>query len=351
MHTVADITITAQEHPDGSVKSVVIQGTLPEPITWDLPTPWSTTFRVARGRVIREVTSDEAEVCIGSLTWRIELCLVAGDGQVGIRAAVECDSQNIRLILPFALGFQTPEDRAWYEIPYGIIERPSYIPMEGVHTAPDGTWPSVHWAAAVNEDDGYTCAVSNRGVPAYRFTGGTMELSLLRSPRLLTWAARSLEQNRQINPLITDSTLQTYELAFMSGAGTVAGNRLVHRGYELNTDPTAVLMAGPEIDAVRPRTAGPDKPRLGPRHSFLSDPGENVMVTAFKLAEDSSGDLVMRLAEVYGQPAAAPVPTFFTGEANEVGPMEDAAKPIGDTLEFGPFQIRTLRGSDGTSSA
>ncbi|MFW6146067.1 MAG: glycosyl hydrolase-related protein [Planctomycetota bacterium] len=340
LNAVADVSAQAYAHADGTARMLVIRGSLPERRVWDLPAAWSQVVQNSRGGKIRDLTADEVEVVIDALRWEIQLRLIDGDGAVGIRAAVDCDSRNIRLRLPFVLGFTTAGDRAVYEIPYGILERPSYTPLEGTHTNPGGTWPAVHWAAAVNAEDDYTCAILNRGVAAYRFAGGVMDLTLLRSPRLSVWNPRPLEVNRRTDPLATDAGEQVFELAFTSGAGDVAANRLVRRGWAFNSTPTAVALAGAEIDALRRRTAGAE--RLAGAHSFLAGGADNVLITAIKQAEDGD-DVVLRLVEAYGRAAEIPAPSVFGAPTCEVSALEDDPRPAGKTLRFRPFEIKTLR--------
>lgn len=342
LHDVAEVKVDAFEHPSGRVRKLVIRGTLRERLDWDLPEQWTYPLGLSRGKALRELSSEEVEVCIDRLEWSHEMWLVDGSDTIRMRTRLDCDSQNVRLVMPLALGFQTPQDRAIYEIPYGMLERPSYEPKDGVHCCPDGTWPAVHWAAAVNADENYTCAVLNRGAPAHRFSRGVMEVALLRSPRLNVWRGMPHEVNRASNTQAMDAEPHAVELAFTSGPGGIEDNRLVHRGYEFNTFPTAIAVTDPVTEmAGRSAEDAPRPQSLSAQQSFAADPVGNVLITALKQAEDSDR-IVMRLAEVYGR-SETRVPAAAIGEDLAVAsPMEDDPRPAPAELVFGPFEIKTV---------
>lgn len=77
-----------------------------------------------------------------------------------------------------------------------------------------------------------------------------------------------------------------------------------------------------------------------------------VVVTAVKLADDGSGDVVVRFHEAHGGRAKATLTVGFAFDAVEVvdlleRPMDDAAAPEwdGDRIQLAlrPFELRTLR--------
>ncbi len=73
----------------------------------------------------------------------------------------------------------------------------------------------------------------------------------------------------------------------------------------------------------------------------------DVFVEAVKLAEDGSGDVVVRLYEPRGaRTTAAVTPNFETTGASEVDLLERPIDPVawdGHRLAVRPFQIVTLR--------
>jgi alpha-mannosidase len=78
----------------------------------------------------------------------------------------------------------------------------------------------------------------------------------------------------------------------------------------------------------------------------MSDPG--VVVEAVKLADDGSGDVVVRLYEALGQRTRATVTAGFDcGSMAETDLLErpvTARALSGDRLDLRPFQLVTLRG-------
>ncbi len=344
LNRIATIDIAAFESVENAatprVRKVVINGRLPKPHIWDLPVPWEYGIFSATGKKFRDLGSDEVDVGIHTLEWTQELWLYEGSDRIELRFSVQCDSENIRLFVPFHFGFETPEDRALYEIPYGILERQSYRPKDGVHCNPDGTWPAVHWAAAENRSGGYTCAVLNRGIPAYRFHKGIMEVTLLRSPRIGVFF-KSRDKWKHYDPLLKDTGLNVFDLAFTSGAGGVAANRLVHKGYEFNTEFPAVSLAGWERNMMRERFQAKGLPALPPEHSFLSNAAKNVIMAAVKRSEDGSG-FVVRMNEAYGISAADHLNSVGSDELRELDPMEETCLQSGPKLTFRPFEIKTV---------
>ncbi|MBM4163983.1 MAG: hypothetical protein FJ222_06030 [Lentisphaerae bacterium] len=334
-------TMTVRSYT-GAFQRLVIQGTLPKRLEWELPRDWRSDVCKANLCKIRDLTAAEVEVLIDSLSWTTELSLYPGSNRIDIRTTIACDSQNVRLLVPFPFGFTTPQDRAWYEIPYGMIERPSYRPKAGVHCNPDGVWPAVHWAAAVNRQDNYTCALLNKGIAAHRFKDGVMEVALQRSPRLRVWNARSLECNRLTDPSAKDAGLQVHEYAFLSGPGDVAANRLTHQGYEFNSVFPSVVLQSAEIARLRQGR----KPTLPARHSFLQNSAPNVIIPVVKRAEDSD-DLVLRMTEVYGVAAADALIGPCGGRASAVSPLENEPLAQDAPLQFRPFEIKTVTISKG----
>ena len=335
----AEMTVEAHTGP---YSRLTIRGKLLEPIIWQLPPDWRKEIYLGSGRKMRDLTAAEALVCINSLDWTHEIYLHPASDRLDIRTSLNCDSENVRLHVPFDLGFGTCEDRAWYEIPYGMIERPSYRPMDGTHNNPDGVWPAVHWLAAVNEAKGYTCALLNRGIPAHRFIRGTMELHLHRSGRIGLWRAQTLQQNRTMNPLAKDGEMQVYEYAFVSGKGDVAANRLVHQGYEFNSVfPAIVARVRGGLSAS---VAGPGNSVLPSSHSFLSNSADNVIIPVIKRSEGDEG-LVLRLTEVYGT-AAIDTLSGIVAAVALTGPMEEAAGDAATEISFRPFEIITVRSKE-----
>lgn len=313
---------------NGAYQKIVITGKLTKPMKWELPEKWSCGVSIGGGARVRELNQDEVYCGINHLEWRQEIALFPGSHRVDFRIAIVADTENIRLITRLPLGFKTERGRAWYDIPYGTMEREAYEPVVGAHLSPDGVWPTIHWAGVFNREADYTCGFLNRGIPGQRFHEGSWEIHLHRSGRLMPWSARSLEVNRSLNPLGKDIGEQVYEYAFTSGKGDVAANQLAHQGYAYNSLFTAVAPYERGIAS------------LPSKHSFFGNKANNVVASVIKTAEDTD-DLIVRMHEVYGAPAKDSLEKVDL--IAETSPMEDEDKPVGDGLKFRPHEIKTVR--------
>jgi alpha-mannosidase len=85
-----------------------------------------------------------------------------------------------------------------------------------------------------------------------------------------------------------------------------------------------------------------------PLLSLVSTPADAVVVEAVKLADDRSGDVVVRVYEALGGRATATLsPDFAVTGASETDLLERDLEPdalgSGLTLRLRPFQIATIR--------
>jgi len=325
LNEIAEVSV---ELFDGPYQKIVITGELAEPIVWDLPEKWSRDIWISGGKRMRLLEQDEVYCGINHFVWRQEITLNEGSGRVDFRTVIDSDTENIRVITHFPLGFKTQMGRAWYDIPYGSIERESYKPLDGTHLAPDGIWPTIHWAGVENKSDAYTVGFLNRGVPGQRFNDGAFEIHLLRSGRLLPWSSRPLEVNRFGNPLGKDIGEQVLEYALTVTPGDFLASRLPQGGYEFNAQFPAIL------------TSKCGKGGLPTRHSFFSNESESVIASIIKTAEQSD-DLIIRMHEAYGR--AATDSLVGVTPIAETSPMEDYDTLIESALSFRPHEIKTVR--------
>jgi hypothetical protein len=342
LNQIADMQVQAfaGQGSHAGIKLLEIRGTLPTPLNWDLPDDWSQPISFSSGHLLRHMRPHEVSVRINALRWRTEIILQEGSERIDLRCHLDCDSRNARLFIPFHFGFTTPENRAIFEIPYGMIERPGYEPKNGVHCNPDGTWPAIHWVAAENKDDDYCCAVLNRGIIAHRFIDGSMEVSLLRSPRLSLSSDLQPDESDGYDPLAKDAGAHCYELAFTSGPGGIAANRLVHQGYVFNSLFPAIPLSSAKVRFLRKHRLAAKAGHQEASHSYLGNSADNVVIAAVKRAEDGSGE-VPRLHEAYGRYVTDQI--FGTGkDLIACNPLEEPIPEV-PPLDFRPFEIKTLR--------
>jgi alpha-mannosidase len=125
----------------------------------------------------------------------------------------------------------------------------------------------------------------------------------------------------------TDQGVHVVNHALVVGAGI---GEAIEEGYRINLPERVVTGA----DGVEP---------------IVAVDNDNVVVEAVKLADDQSGDVVVRLYESTGGRSRATItPSFVVGAASEVDLLERhladrELKDNGVAFELRPFQILTLR--------
>ena len=253
------------------------------------------------------------------------LTLSAGDPGLRIRTATDWHEREKFLKAGFDLDVQSPRSTA--EIQFGHLERPTHVNTSWDHARFE---VSAHRWVQVAEA-GYGVAVLTDATYGYdastaaREGGGTtttLRVSLLRAPLSPDPEA---DQGHHI---------QTYTL--LPGAdiaGTIAG------AYALNLPPTVVVGA-----------AGPGTVPAG---AFVDTDGDAVVVEAVKLADDRSGDVVVRLYESLGGHARTTLHAGFGVASAESEDLLEQPLPGASALEVGadssvalslrPFQVLTVR--------
>jgi alpha-mannosidase len=250
----------------------------------------------------------------------IRLC--AGSRRVDV--VTEVDWHEVEKILKAAFPIDVRADRSTAEIQFGHVHR-------AIHT--NTGWDAARFEVYAHRwmhvaETGYGVAVLNDSTYGYdvgratREDGGTtttVRLSLVRAPRCPDPYA--------------DQGPHRFTYALMPGA-TIGD--AVAEGYSLNLPPR---VTGPASEASSTAAL-----------ITVDDPA--VVVEAVKLADDRSGDVVVRLYESVGGRATATVtPGFAAVSATVVDllerPLPDAAVVAGDggtvTVPMRPFQVRTLR--------
>jgi alpha-mannosidase len=263
------------------------------------------TIRVARSfgssRVVQDIT-------------------VAPDTRrVDVRTEVDWQEREKFLKAAFPLDVHT--DRAAYETQFGHIYRPTHE---------NTSWDAAKFEVCAHRwvhlaEPGYGVAVVNDSTYGHdlrqeaRLGGGTttmLRLSLLRAPR-----APDPE---------TDQGRHTLRYALVPGAGIADA---IREGYAINLPQRRVAGSAPVPPLVR------------------LEGSEAVVVEAVKLADDRSGDVVVRLYESLGGRASARLlPAFDVAAVTETDLLEreiepDAATAVADGVELRlrPFQVVTLR--------
>ena len=252
---------------------------------------------------------------IGSSTITQWLSVRADDPVLDV--VTEIDWAERQKLLKLAFPLDVHADRATSEIQFGHLHRP-------IHT--NTSWDAARFETCAHRwvhvgEPGYGIAVANDATYGHdvrrttRPGGGTtttVRLSLLRAP---LFPDPHADQGRH-----------RFAVALRVGA-TIAD--AVAEGYRLN------------LPLRRVRGAHPVEPLL-----TVSDPA--IVVEAVKLAEDGSGDVVVRLYEAFGSRASAQLTTGFSHTAVVETDLLERALPVpvclrGTRLALRPFQLVTLR--------
>lgn len=283
---------------------------------WDLDGFYRNTVTDLSGTVSPAANSAEVRVHTGDSTITQRIVLRPGANQVEIET--EVDWHEREKVLKLAVDADVHTDHARYETQFGHVTRPTHE---------NTTWDAARFEVCAHRwvhvsDASYGVAVANDATYGHdvsrhpREGGGTfsrVRLTLLRAPRYP-------------DPE-TDQGVHRFTCAIVPGA-TVKD--AIAAGYHLNLPERWV-------------DGGPVDP--------LFDVVGNGYVEAVKLAEDRSGDVILRLYEPLGARAKVSVtPSFEATSADEVDLLEqpvphDAVRDAGRTvmLELRPFQIVTLR--------
>ncbi|MFE3456501.1 alpha-mannosidase [Nocardiopsis aegyptia] len=264
----------------------------------------------------------------GSSTVEQHLSLGPGERRLDVATAVDWHEREKFLKAAFPVDVRA--DEAACEIQFGHVRRPT-------HT--NTSWDAARFEVCAHRwvhvgEPGYGVAVVNdctyghdvtRDVREDGGTTTTVRLSLLRAPRFP-------------DPE-TDQGLHRFHYALVPGA---AIQDAVREGYRINLPPREVPGAATVEPLVR-----------------VDDPG--VVVESVKLADDRSGDVVVRLYEARGGRARVAVrPGFPVRGVRAVNLLEEEFEdaPVLDTavesegagsgggpvaLTLRPFQIVTLR--------
>jgi alpha-mannosidase len=256
---------------------------------------------------------------VGSSSITQRLTLDAGARSLGISTTVDWQEREKMLKIAFPLDVRA--DRSASETQFGHVFRPT-------HT--NTSWEAAKFEICAHRwihvsEPGYGVAISNASsyghdvTRAVRDDGGTtttVRTSLLRSARFPDPEA--------------DRGEHTLELSIRPGAAIADA---VEEGYRTNLRPRFVT-GGHAVDPV----------------VFVSNPA--IVVEAVKLAEDGSGDVIVRLYESLGERSVALVkPGFDARRATATDLLERATDAPGVTVKddstaslvLRPFQLVTLR--------
>jgi alpha-mannosidase len=197
-------------------------------------------------------------------------------------------------------------DTAWFEIPYGAVERPASGDEE-----PGQRW--VDLTGPIDGDDGtFGLAVLNDSKYGFDVVDGEIGVTAVRSPIYAHHEPRVPQPGVRFQ--FQDMGVQRFSLSLLPHRGTWADGDLARAASELNQRPTLLM-----------ESAHPG--RLPPSASYASVTPENLVLGAVKVAEDGD-DLVVRVVETAGRSVRGVVDLPLWQRRFEI--------------EIAPFEIRTF---------
>ncbi len=324
-----DGTVTATVDATGRVTSVVRDGRETVPpgaaanvlqLHRDTPTQWDAwdvdehhrrSVRDLAGTATAGDGAVEVTYAFGASTAHQTITLVDGSVQI----VTEVDWHERQKLLKLAFPLDVHAERATSEIQFGHVHRPTHVNTSWdaarfetcahrwVHVGETG------WGVAIANDSTYGHDIG-RTTRADGGTTTTVRLSLLRAP---LFPDPSADQGRH-----------AFTVALRPGA-TIPD--AVAEGYRLNLPP---------------------RPAPGPIEPLVTVDHPAVVVEAVKLAEDGSGDVVVRLYEAWGGRATARVTAGFEHRGVVETDLHERPLPApvaldGEVLRLRPFRIATLR--------
>ncbi|MFI6599514.1 alpha-mannosidase [Nonomuraea sp. NPDC050536] len=253
---------------------------------------------------------------------RVTQTVTVRAGSPSIEIATEIDWHERQKILKAAFPLDVHADRSAAEIQYGHVHRPT-------HT--NTSWDAARFEISCHRwihvgEPGYGVAIANDATYGHDVTRTTRQ-----DCGTTTTARLSLVRAPQSPDPEADQGRHRMTYALVPGASIAEA---VDAGYALNL-PARVVSGG----------AGPVPEPL------VSLDGRAARIEAVKLADDASGDVVVRVYESLGGRAATRLRASFP--ITEVTVTDLLERPLGETLAadadgsvpigLRPFQILTLR--------
>ncbi|MBD2775044.1 alpha-mannosidase [Iningainema tapete] len=222
-------------------------------------------FVQSRVRVVRQ---------LGNSEFRQDYILQARSQLLKI--ATKVDWQERQVLVKAAFPLNVEAEFASYEIPCGVIRRPTQpqTPRE------KAKWevPALRWADLTGHQ--YGVSLLNDCKYGYDSQPNQLRLTLLRSPN---WPDPQ-----------ADRGIHEFTYALYSHVGGWESAHTVRRGYELNI-PLQVLLVTQQQEQ--------DHKFLSPVGSFFDLGAENLILMAFKQAEDNQQEWILRCYECHGASA------------------------------------------------
>ncbi|NJD58327.1 MAG: alpha-mannosidase [Anaerolineales bacterium] len=238
------------------------------------------------------------------------ISLESGKRVIKFETAVDWQESHKLLKVAFPVNFHANE--AIHEIQFGHIRRPNH--RSRPFDADRFEVCNHKWSALAEENRGI--AILNDSKYGINVLGNIMNLTLLKSALAP-------------DPL-ADKGHQTFTYALYSWNGSFGESEVVKEAYELNNPISQLPGAAGEVSCFKLDVS-------------------NVILETVKLAEDGSGDLILRLYECKrNHTRCSLVTTLPVQDATQTDMLERFQSTCDITqgkieLEFHPFEIKTLR--------
>ena len=193
--------------------------------------------------------------------------LTAGEKTLDVRANLDWHEQH--KMLKIAYETAAKDAKAYYEIPFGVIERPADGEEE----------PGQRWVATANDAEGYALVNDNKYSASVE--DGTLLLTAIRSP---LYGDHGRERNAECR--YTDQGEHHFRYVFTEMKKD-EWSPLIRMGRMLNT-PTTVILENNHHGTLSDRFRG------------IACSAQNVQISAIKRSEDGKGT-VLRLYESEGR--------------------------------------------------
>lgn len=230
-----------------------------------------------------------------------------------IEFETEVDWKELHRLLKVGFPVDVYAENAINEMQFGYVERPTH--RSRLYDKERFEVCNHRYSAL--RDGSHGAAIMNDCKYGISVNGNSMELTLLRSGAC--------------PDLRTDNRVHNFTYAFTAWEGDFTSSDVVKQAYEVGIRPSVV--SGGALDA-----------------SYLSVDNDNIIIDTVKLAEDESGDIIVRLYEskkaavtTKFRPAFAADFKAFSCDMLENKQEELAVENGAVELTFRAFEIKTIR--------
>ena len=272
----------------------------------------------------------------GPLRWRVRVVRLLGQSVFTQDYVLEVDSPLLKVesqvdwreehvLVKANFPLTLSSDFATYEIPFAAIERPtrSEVPAEAAKWEVCG----LRWADLTDQSQNYGVSLLNNCKYGYDSRGDNLRISLLRSP---TWPDPQCDLGLHKFTYAIYPHPESWEIA-----------DTVHFGYELNLGLRAVAVEEQSQVMINDLRS-----RLKTAVQFINLAEKNLIVTAFKQAENSSESWILRCYEAEGKKTELGVENILDlevlGQINLLENNLDIDQNQEQNL-IGPWQLKTFR--------